>query len=158
MRELAAEEGEAGPLAVDAVVFGLGRFGSSISRGLTDRGLRVLGVDFDPLAVRQARAAGLATQYGDAEDPELPAQLPLSRARWVVSTAPSLDVNLVLLHALREQAYSGRIAVTTHDAGHARQLAEHGADVVLLPYADAADQAVDLITADGDQHAPARTA
>jgi len=158
MRELAAEEGEAGPLAVDAVVFGLGRFGSAISRGLSDRGLSVLGVDFDPLAVRQARAAGLATQYGDAEDPELPAQLPLSRARWVVSTAPSLDVNLVLLHALREQSYAGRIAVTTHDAGHARQLAENGADVVLLPYADAADQAVDLITAGGGLHPSERTA
>jgi len=145
VREVAAEEGESGPSWVDAIVFGLGRYGSRISRGLSDRGMRVLGVDFDPVLVRRARAEGIATQYGDAEDPELPGHLPLSRAEWVVSTAPSLDVNLVLLHALRHHGYRGRVAVTTHDDEQVGLLEQRGADVVLIPYADAADQAVDLI-------------
>jgi Kef-type K+ transport system membrane component KefB len=156
MREIAAEEGEAGPARVDAIVFGLGRYGAKISQGLAERGVRVLGVDFDPVAVRSARAAGLATQYGDAEDPELPGHLPLARARWVVSTTPSLDVNRVLLHALELQGYAGRVAVTTHSPDEAEQLKAEGADVVLMPYADAADQAVDLIAGeDGSTAHPA---
>ncbi|MBE0417673.1 MAG: cation:proton antiporter [Coriobacteriia bacterium] len=145
LRELAAEEGETGPSQVDVIVFGLGRYGSKISRGLAERGMRVLGIDFDPVAVRRARAEGLATQYGDAEDPELIAQLPLARAPWVVSTTPSAEVSRVLLHALEHQGYEGRVAVTTHSPGEAEHLAEEGANVVLIPYADAADQAVDLI-------------
>ena len=145
MREIAAEEGEAGPVQVDAIVFGLGRFGSKISAGLAERGYHVLGVDFDPVAVRQARAGGLSTQYGDAEDPELPALLPLTRAKWVVSTTPTAEVSSILLHSLREQGYDGCVAVTTHDPDAVEQLEEQGADVVLIPYADAADQAVDLI-------------
>lgn len=145
-RELVAEEGEAGPSYIDAVVFGLGRYGSKISRGLASRGMRVLGIDFDPVAVRRAREDGLATQYGDAEDPELIAQLPLSKVGWVVSTTPSPEVSMVLLNALQHQGYAGRVAVTTHTAEEAAHLTSRGADVVFMPYADAADQAVDLIT------------
>ncbi len=145
MREVAAEEGETGPSRVDAIVFGLGRYGSNLSRGLADSGLHVLGVDFDPVAVRDARAMGLATQYGDAEDPELTANLPLGSAKWVVSTTPSAEVNRVLLDELHRQGFSGSIVVTTHVPEEIEQLEEQGADIVLVPYADAADQAVDLI-------------
>ncbi len=146
IREIAIEEGETGPARVDAIVFGLGRYGSNISRGLTEHGMRVLGVDFDPVAVKSARASGLPTQYGDAEDPELPGHLPLSRAEWVVSATPTTEVSLVLLHALRHHGYRGKVAVTTHAPEDIERLKAEGADVVFVPYADAADQAVDLIS------------
>jgi Kef-type K+ transport system membrane component KefB len=35
----------------DVIIFGIGRYGGNIIRGLTQRKLRVLGVDFDPRAV-----------------------------------------------------------------------------------------------------------
>lgn len=145
-REIAAEEGDVGPAHVDAIVFGLGRFGSRISDGLVERGLHVLGVDFDPTAVRDARKRGLPTQYGDAEDPELTGTLPLGKAKWVVSTTPIIDVGISLLHALRTHGYTGKVALTAHTAEDAERLRAAGADLVLLPFIDAADQAVDLLT------------
>ncbi len=146
VREIAAEEGDSGPVRVDAIVFGLGRFGSRISAGLVDRGYRVLGVDFDPAAIREARARGLPTQYGDAEDPELTGTLPLQQAKWIVSTTPLVDVGLALLHALREHGYEGKVILTAHTDAEAERLKAGGADLVLLPFVDAADQAVDLLT------------
>jgi Kef-type K+ transport system membrane component KefB len=144
-REIVAEE-TSGPARVDAIVFGLGRFGSNISRGLAMRERRVLGVDFDPAALRRARNMGLYTQYGDAEDPELTGTLPLHQAEWIVCTTPLLDVQISLLHALRSHGYTGNVALTAHSDRDAELLRIAGADLVLLPFVDAADQAVDLLT------------
>jgi Kef-type K+ transport system membrane component KefB len=141
-----------GPQA-DVIVFGLGRYGSRIVAGLRRLGVGVLGVDFDPEAVARCRSLGVPTHYGDAEDPEFPAGLPLSRARWVLSTSPAREVNLALLHALRHHGYTGKVAVTTHSALDREVLEQNGADLVLLPYADAADQAVDLLTEPGARRA-----
>jgi Trk K+ transport system NAD-binding subunit len=137
---------------VDAVVFGLGRFGGAIARRLAARGARVLGVDFDPVALARWREEGLTVAYGDASDPEFLATLPLARTRWVVSTVPEHptgvthdDHRVALVQALRGQGYTGRIAVTAHRDEDGERLRALGADLVLLPFQDAADQAVDLI-------------
>jgi len=128
---------------VDVILFGLGRFGAGIGRELRRRGYRVLGVDFDPNLIRRRASNDYEVRYGDAEDPEFLASLPLGQARWVLSSLRETPVNLALLHGLRDQGYQGRVAVTAHaDAGPLRQA---GADLVLMPYADAAAEAVDSL-------------
>ena len=128
---------------VDVILFGLGRFGSGIARELRQRGHRVLGVDFDPELVRRQQGDGYAVRYGDAEDPEFLATLPLGQVRWVLSSVREMPVNLVLLHGLRDYGYKGRVAVTAHTTPDAGKLRQAGADRVLIPYADAAAEAVD---------------
>jgi Kef-type K+ transport system membrane component KefB len=145
--DLATEES-----GVDFILFGLGRFGSGISSELQQRGHRVLGVDFDPDLVRRQSGNGYAVRYGDAEDPEFLASLPLGRVRWVLSSVREMPVNLALLHGLRDYGYKGRVAVTAHTPTNAEQLKQAGADRVLIPYADAAAEAVDkLFGASGKQ-------
>lgn len=143
-RELRLEESSR-PLVADVIVFGLGRYGGNLARRLRSRGISVLGVDFDPQAVRDWRRQGWPAQYGDAEDPEFPATLPLSHTHWVVSTAPQRDVGLALLHGLRAHGFRGRTALTAHSDADAEQLRQKGADVVFLPFADAAEQAAEAI-------------
>lgn len=128
----------------DVILFGLGRYGSRMAHAMRERGLNVLGVDFDPEAVRARRREGIWVRYGDAEDPEVFATLPLGRARWVMSSIPQRAINLALLDALRHRGYRGRIAVTTHTPDTVKVLQAAGADLVLLPFADAANEAVDL--------------
>ncbi len=128
---------------VDVILFGLGRFGTRIARELRLRGYRVLGVDFDPNLVRRQEGHGYVVRYGDAEDPEFLASLPLGRVRWVLSSLRETPVNLALLHGLRDFGYKGRVAVTAHATAEAEQLKQAGADRVLVPYADAAAEAVD---------------
>lgn len=146
-RERALDEEAAHPLAADVILFGLGRYGGNLARRLRARGISVLGVDFDPQAVRDWQREGFPAQYGDAEDPEFPATLPLVRARWVVSTAPQRDVSLALLHGLRAHGFRGRTALTAHSDADAELLRHKGADHVFLPFADAAEQAAETIAA-----------
>jgi Kef-type K+ transport system membrane component KefB len=129
----------------DVVVLGLGRYGDGIVTGLLGRGLRVLGVDFDPLALSRWAERGVDVLYADAEDPELPGILPLPHTGWIVSTVRRLDANLALLAALRHRGYVGKVAVAAHHADEAEQLLAAGANRVLSPYASAAAEVVELV-------------
>lgn len=136
--------------AADAIIVGLDRYGSRIGEGLQARGWRILGIDFDPEAVQEAERRGWPARYGDAEDPELIRSLPVSGCRWVVCTSPLAETNLTLLDALRQQGYRGRVALTAQMPPDAARLTRAGADLILCPYFDAADRAVErLLPANG---------
>jgi Trk K+ transport system NAD-binding subunit len=128
----------------EIILFGLGRYGSGIAQILRERGVRLLSVDYNPDLVRSV-PMGHPVFYGDAEDPEFIATLPLARTRWVVSTAHERHVSQGLIHTLRNLGYAGRIAVTAPGTGEVARLEQAGADLVLVPLADAAREAADRI-------------
>ncbi len=132
---------------VDVVLIGLGRFGAGIAEILRANNYQVLGIDFNPDLVHQGDSTGHSVHYGDAEDPEFIGTLPLSRVKWVVSTADDTHVNLALLHGLRDQDFQGKIAVTAHSDSIADKLKQAGADLVLIPYVDASQGAATQIMA-----------
>jgi Kef-type K+ transport system membrane component KefB/Trk K+ transport system NAD-binding subunit len=140
------EDAHAAAAPPDIILFGLGRYGGSIASHLLLRNRRVLGVDFDPQALARWREAGVPVVYGDAEDPELFDHLPLGGARWVVSTAPSIDVSRVLMRHLRQAGYEGRIAVACRAASEEDAARAEGATTILRPFSDAAEQAADILT------------
>jgi len=133
---------------VDVIVMGLGRYGGRIAKRLTQRGLAVLGVDFDPEALQESRQSGLVTQYGDVADPEFALALPLFSARMVVSTLPQLDVNEAVAHGLEVAGFDGSFIATAHDDEDATRLRlRSGVVDTLMPFSDAADRAADIIEA-----------
>jgi Kef-type K+ transport system membrane component KefB len=149
------EPSEAGAHQSDAyavIVFGLGRFGTALGLRLKKRGIRVLGVDFNPLAVRRWRDLGLDTEFGDATDPEFVTELPLAGAAWIVSTVPihptglsHEDTRRTLIQLTRTAGFTGRVAVASHSASDTQVMLSAGADMVLEPFQDAADRAVALL-------------
>ncbi|PZO07687.1 MAG: sodium:proton exchanger [Lysobacteraceae bacterium] len=132
---------ETPPTACDVIVFGMGRYGRRIAELLRADGFRVLGVDFDP--EMQVRRAGddLPVVFGDAADDEFVAHLPLSSVKVVVSTLKDVDTDVGLLSALRRHGYAGVITATAHTPGNGHRLVAAGADAILMPYKDAADNA-----------------
>jgi Kef-type K+ transport system membrane component KefB len=126
---------------VDILLIGLGRFGASVATNLRQRGCRLLAVDFDPQAVQYHTRDGYAVRYGDAEDPEFIASLPLSQATWVVSTVRDRAINRMILHGLKEQGYKGKVAISAAGSYDARFFEQVGVDMVLVPYTDAAREA-----------------
>jgi len=137
-----------GPARVDVVLLGLGRYGSAIVRQLRAHELSILGIDFDPQALRLAAARGLPVQYGDSEDPEFTASLPLSSATVVVSTLPSLESNAAIRHGLESAGFRGHFIATAHDEAEVVKLEWLGAHRTLLPFLDAAERAAELIVDD----------
>ena len=138
-----------GPLSsvdeVDVLVIGLGRYGAVLAGTLRERGYKLLAVDFDPTAVQQHMQDGYRVHYGDVEDPEFVATLPLERTRWVVSTVRDQTINRMLLHGLRQQNYRGKVAIASSSHRDAVLLQQDGVDLVLIPYADAAKEAADRL-------------
>ena len=147
-----SEGGAPGRAPIDVVIFGLGRFGTAVGMRLHSRGHAVLGVDFNPQAVRRWQDLGLQAEFGDATDPEYIAGLDLARTRWLVSTVPihptglsHEDIRTTMIQLARSARFTGRVAVTSHSAGDSARVSKAGADLVLEPFQDAADQAVDLL-------------
>jgi Trk K+ transport system NAD-binding subunit len=164
-RRSAEAEPENGPEAErphDVILFGLGRYGLGIAAALRGQGKRILGVDFSPEAVRNARAQGYDVVFGDASDPEFLAHLPLQRAGWLVLAVPEHDMGLThedprvtLLSTVRGHGFTGKVAVAAHREETAGRLRAARADLVLMPYRDAAFAAAGMIA--GDARAPVGT-
>jgi hypothetical protein len=132
-------------LPVDVIVYGYGRFGRQMVRRLAAAGHEVLVVDWDPHAHPDPEVADrVRVVFGDADDAEFPASLPLSSARWVVCTIPRVDTSRVLAGGLARWSFQGRIAVTAHTEADAERLADDvdagRVHLVLNPFDDAAQK------------------
>jgi Kef-type K+ transport system membrane component KefB len=123
------------------IIFGLGRYGSRLLQQLAAGRMPVLGVDFDPEAVRALRRARLPVRFGDGEDPSFLESLPLQHAEWVVTSFPQWESNRAFLHALKHAGFTGKIAGVVRDDQHGKALDAAGVARVLNPFTDAADYA-----------------
>jgi len=141
-------QSDAEPARTDAnliIVMGLGNYGSAIASRLQEHGWPLLALDFDPQALERGRKLGLSVLYGDVGDPELLAQLPLDKTRWVLCAVRDHDLNVSLFHLLVDAGFNGRIALTAGDPDQAREYRLLGAHLVLQPFNDAAELAVETV-------------
>ena len=104
-------------------------------------------MDFDPEVLETWRERGLPVYYGDVGDPEILEHLPLHRIRLVVSTVRDRDLNLQLYKNIKARGYSGKMVLTARHEEEAQDFLAAGADIVLRPFSDAAEQAADSLTA-----------
>jgi Kef-type K+ transport system membrane component KefB len=130
---------------IDVIVLGAGRYGSRLAGELHDSGLEVLSVDHDPRALLKVSALGVQTLYGDVEEPNLAGSLPLGSAHVAVSTIPLREVNLAIVEALRSAGFTGTVAATAHHADDVPALRAAGIDLVLQPFAAAAEHSTGAI-------------
>jgi Kef-type K+ transport system membrane component KefB len=134
----------------DVIVYGYGRFGQRLVEQLATNGHQVLVVDWDPHTDVEiddpTLAARVTKRFGDADDPEFPASLPIDSARWIVSTIPRVDTNKVLANSLRRWGATAQLAVTAHTAIDEQRLepeiADGSIDLVLRPFDAAAGAAL----------------
>lgn len=136
----------------DVVLFGLGRLGTAIAEQLRADKVELLAIDFNPDEVRHWRRMGYDAVYGDASDHEFIETLPLNTVKWVVSAMPQHDLGVthedprfVLIDGLKRSGYTGKIAVSAQLPYEEKQLKDKGADLVFLPFHDAAKTAVSMM-------------
>lgn len=139
--------------AYNIILFGLGRYGKAMAEGFRANGKTVLAVDFNPSIVKTGNTIDYDTVYGDASDPEFYHTLPLKKADWVVSAMPQSgrigltheNPHFVMLHALKELKFQGGIAVACHSERSAQEMKKAGANLIFLPFSDAAERAVNML-------------
>lgn len=68
-----------------------------------------------------------------------------------MSTVRERHVSQALIHTLRSLGYTGRIAVTTHGPAEVARLEQAHADLVLVPYVNAAREAVEIAPQGADK-------
>jgi len=138
----------------DVILFGLGRYGKAIAHYLQKEGFSLLAVDFNPDEVRRWRKEGHRVMYGDASDLAFVSNLSIHGVKWVVAALPQHeigvtheDARIALIEGLKHQHYAGGIAVSTQQLHDRKILKEKGATLILLPFYDAAEQAVERMKA-----------
>lgn len=145
------------PKSSDIIIFGVGRYGSAMAKLFMKKGYSILAIDFAPDTVKAAKEKGVPTIYGDAADPDFLNHLPLDKAKVIVFSfhhymvGPLMtDLRRTLAKVLREEGYTGHIATTSHRPEHDQDLPEHGIDIILNPFDDAAfygtEEIVDILS------------
>lgn len=102
--------------------------------------------------MRLWRNEGLSATYGDISDPEFIGTLPLQGVKWVISTIPDHDISLThedprlaLVRGLEEANYKGKTAIAANSRSAIERLETVDIDVILNPYRDAAEEAVEFV-------------
>ncbi len=153
-KELTFDELPISEKTYDVILFGLGKYGLAIGMRLKKEGISVLGLDSDPEAVRRWQTLGLDAAYGDVWDQELFSRLPINSAKWAISGVSLAEAELGiiqedprqgLIEGLSREKYTGKIAVSAQNYQDIEQMKKSGADLVFLPYYDAAERAVEKI-------------
>ncbi|WP_404415347.1 cation:proton antiporter [Vreelandella aquamarina] len=134
------------------VIFGLGRLGTAIAGRLKENRIKVLGLDFNPSAIKYWNSLGLDTAYGDVKDAEFMGELPLRNAECIIVTIPhhhtgvsSEDTIKTIIQLTRSAGFTGNLAAVSHSSKETEELKLLGIDLVLEPFQDAADRATELL-------------
>lgn len=118
----------------DIIIFGVGRFGSSIADMLDNYSdLKYLGVDFDPEVVKEKKAKGQSIIYGELDDPEIVEQIPLKKTKCVISTVRDSEASMKLIKSLRRFGFKGKIYLTAQNEKDVEMLSPCNADEILFP-------------------------
>ncbi len=113
------------------IVCGFGRVGQNLARVLERGGFEFVGIESDPLRVRDARMAGDPVVYGDATQPEVLRTLGLEQASVIVITFNAPDTALRIVREVRRLRADVPLLVRTEDDAKLDALQAAGATEVI---------------------------
>lgn len=136
----ASDESDVAP--VEIVLLGYHRMGKAFLEELESRRPdllpQVLVIDFNPVALRDARERGVRTMFGDIGSLDTLRHAGFADARFVLSTVPDMLLkgidNLHLARLMREVAPGAHVVATGDDVVHEARLLRAGCDLVIRPF------------------------
>jgi trk system potassium uptake protein TrkA len=124
-------------MAKQALVIGLGRFGVSVAKELSERGVEVLGVDLDENRVRAVANVVAEAAVLDATDAEALGRLAPERRDICICALGDDSIHAsILCTALLREMGGRRVIARASDSLHARILRRVGAHEVIDPLRD----------------------
>lgn len=120
-------------------IIGMGGIGTGAYDRMRDlQGETVVGIDIDPVTVRNQQATDRRVLLGDPSDPDFWDRMQATHSLELVMLAlPKLTSNLAVLDELATASFSGRIAATAKFPDEVAALEKAGASTVFNIYAEA---------------------
>lgn len=133
-RRQVRKETRAPKITYSAILFGYNRIGYDFTKTFKKLRYDFLVVDFDPQVIKKLNLENIACVYGDVDDGEFLAELPLNNLRLAVSTIPDFQTNLLLIKTMRRVNKKIIMMVVSHNINEAEELYQAGASYVILPH------------------------
>ena len=129
----------------NSILFGYQRVGQDFVKAFDRLDLQYLVVDFNPDSIKLLQDAEIPYKYGDAKDQEFLSELDLKGLRYLISTIPEFETNLMLIKKIRSLNKRAILIVVSDNADEALRLYSEGASYVIMPHYLGAQYAVRLI-------------
>lgn len=118
----------------DVLVFGYHRLGWKICDTLKGLKIPFAVIDFDPIAISKMEERKIPYYFGDATDIELLEELPLGKAKMIISTMPSTNSQITMIKYVRRKYKDPVIIANLSYSRFLEELYEAGADYVMMPH------------------------
>jgi Kef-type K+ transport system membrane component KefB len=118
----------------DIILFGYHRMGYKLLKSIKDLNESFLVVDYNPKVVVALNKQKINAIYGDAENKNFLYDIPLGKAKIILSTIPDENSNLTILEVLKESKSDAVFVSTAEQPRQALDLYKAGVDYVLIPH------------------------
>ncbi len=116
------------------ILIGAGRVSYDFLKLFKKEKLKFLVLDHDPDVIKKLDKDGIRSEYGDVSDPDFLEDMKLSQADFVISTAPDLVTNHIVISVAKRGKNKPVVWVVSHRIGNALELYGAGADYVIMPH------------------------
>lgn len=116
------------------ILIGSGRVSYDFIELFRKEKLKFLVIEHDPEVVKKLEDSGVKCEYGDASDPDFLEDIKIAEAELVISTAPDLETNHVVLSVAKRKEDGPLVLAVAHRITNALELYTAGADYVILPH------------------------
>ncbi|MFZ1971158.1 MAG: cation:proton antiporter [Candidatus Nanoarchaeia archaeon] len=117
----------------DVILFGYNRTGFGILKALKELNESFVVVDFNPDIISKLEKWRIPCVYGDAYDSEFLSDLPIKKAKIIVSTIPGFETSMLLLNKVKAVNSDAIVILRATKVDEALELYKKGADYVLTP-------------------------
>ncbi len=115
------------------IIIGAHRLGRGILKSLIASKEPFVVVDFDPQTTKNLESKGITVIHGDGGDSDVQKAAGFERARLIISTAPSIEDNMLILEGARRSG-KARMVATADSEWEGSELYKAGADYVIMPH------------------------
>lgn len=115
------------------ILFGSDRIGFEVAETLKKLKRKFLVVDYNPGIIKKLRNKKISCIFGDATDSEIIDRINIDKAKMIISTIPSFEVNIMLLKKTKLIGKHPIIYLTATNLEEAIKLYKAGADYVIFP-------------------------
>lgn len=129
-----AHEPEKDIKGYEIVLFGYHRIGYDLIEKIENMKKSFIIVDYDPAVIAGLEEKGLSCMYGDAGNAEFLEEVPIARAKLIITTIPDTETNLLIIKKAAEMNRDAIIITVSHHVEDSLAMYEAGATYVIMPY------------------------